>query len=341
MSYLKRRISMFLSVLVVFTTMFCALPQEKVQAASKTTYLNWDMASVEGLIVQKGVDNFYIGDYASAGVYGVYSYTYYPYVSLVKSVTYSSSNTKVATVNSKGKVTAKAAGTTTLKIKYKGKTISTKLQVESSLASYNSTVENLSRIKTETTSFIKTYGSGITTKNRYTILSAYNRMKDLGYFNASTDRSTVIGGKTYTVICAPSSQHARALASAVNNYGSEKNPFGTKQSKEFNVSSISGKSKTITVNLSKAVTADQIFGVQYANGWDTLVAEKKTVKFPIYIEDVKTNHSYYAIASVTKGSKKMKITTTNLTLKKGKSYKLETGTSRSWLLHGKITFKAK
>lgn len=340
MSYLKRRISMFLSVLVVFTTMFCALPQEKVQAASTTTYLNWDMASVEGLIVQKGVDNFYIGDYASASVYGS-SYTYYPYVSLVKSVTYSSSNTKVATVNSKGKVTAKAAGTTTLKVKYKGKTISTKLQVESSLASYNSTVVNLSRIKTETTSFIKTYGSGITTKNRYTILSAYNRMKDLGYFYASTDRSTVIGGKTYTVICAPSRQHARALASAMDNYFSERNPFGTDQSKKFNISSISGKSKTITVNLSKAVTADQIFGVQYANGWDTLVAEKKTVKFPIYIEDVKTNHRYYAIASVTKGSKKMKITTTNLTLKKGKSYKLKTGTIGNWLSQGKITFKAK
>ena len=96
------------------------------------------------------------------------------------------------------------------------------------------------------------------------------------------------------------------------------------------------------------MTADQIYGLQYSESWSTEIAETTKVEFPIYVQDMSTGHRYYAVATVKKGSDKMTIKTKNLTLKKGRQYRLrEVGTVyydpyKNWLDMSKVSkFKVK
>ena len=65
---------------------------------------------------------------------------------VTKKAKYSTSNKKVATVNKKGKVTAKKAGKVTIKVKYKGKTNKIKITVKK----YNTSKNNSNKTNTST-----------------------------------------------------------------------------------------------------------------------------------------------------------------------------------------------
>ena len=142
--------------------------------------------------------------------------------------------------------------------------------------------------------------------------------------------------------------HASVLNNNLERYAEKLNPLSTTSAKTFNIQKLSGKGNTVTATLKSKVTADQIYGLQYSESWSTEIAETTKVEFPIYVQDMSTGHRYYAVATVKKGSDKMTIKTKNLTLKKGRQYRLrEVGTVyydlyKNWLEMSKVSkFKAK
>lgn len=332
MSYLKKRLAVFLCVLVAFTAVFCVTPQESVEAASSSVSIS---TSFTGTVeIEKGASNFYVGDYFWSYNGGQI------YLSNCSGVTYSSSDTSVVSVSKAGKVTAKKKGTATVTVKYKGLKVKMKIKVVSSLKSYRSSY--YSEAKSAATTFIKSYGGkDITTDNRYSVLTNYRIYTQSGYNRGSWGYSSYYENNAWVHrVYLPDAVRAYVLSQKVVTYASSRNPFSTSSSK-FTVSSISGKNKTITAKLSSNVTANQIFGAQYVYAYDTKVTSVKTVDFPIYVVDTKTNYRYYATATITQGSKTMTITTKNLKLKSGSTYQLKDYNGQQWLSTGKVSFKAK
>ena len=204
--------------------------------------------------------------------------------------------------------------------------------------------------------FLKAVGSNpkLTTKNRYNLL---NCIKDYsnsyGYSQTGETVQNPDGTSSYKsayVVYSTSAGHANVLYSKLTNTLNDNNPFSTRSAKCFKISSIKGssKSKTITINLKKPVTADDIFGANYAFSWDTEVEESSTYTFPIVVQRKSNGKKYYGEATIKKGKKTMTIALKNHKLVKGETYKLlsRTGTSSgswigSWLDDGfnKNTFK--
>lgn len=89
-----------------------------------------------------------------------------------KKVQWSSSNKKIATVSSKGKVTAKKAGTTYIKAKVNGKTLSCKVVVK------NTTSSTKKSTKKESTTYVYITATG----------SKYHRTNSCGRTNPANTR---------------------------------------------------------------------------------------------------------------------------------------------------------
>ena len=366
MNYMKRRVSLLLCMLMVFTTIFTAAPVE-MQAANTVYTLNNSLGNGNyDVIIYKGMKDLYIGDFVSG--YKITNpgtskeeYTYYSNVSTQKNVTYKSSKKEVATVNSKGKITTKDTGTTTITVKYQGQTSKIKLKVVSK-KTYDKEIDaytyvNASSVEEAAKKFLDKTGTDpkITKDNRYKLLTAYaNYQTNLGYtsiFTYDAKKQTYV---TKYYIYSPSAARAMTAYNKIATYCEKYNPFSTRSGKCFEIKSISGKGKTITVNLKKNVTEDQIFGAQAQFDWDTELKQVKTYTFPIVVKNTSTGYEYYAIASVTQGKSKMTITLKNAKLTKGKKYELvaKTATGRggsylgNWLdgtlnKTSKFTFKAK
>ena len=126
MTQLKKRLSLLLCMLLVFTSAFIAVPEET-QAA--TTYqFNHIGAYGNDIYVYKGADNLYAGDYIFAGRTTNGIYKEYGYLSRLDGVSYKSSETSVASISSKtGKITTKKNGTTTITATYKKQKVSFKM----------------------------------------------------------------------------------------------------------------------------------------------------------------------------------------------------------------------
>jgi len=332
MNYIKQRISIFLCMLMVFTTAFAAIPVET-QAAT-TTYTFYDLGasySNAEVLVYKGVENLYIGDYITA-----YSLTgnkgkYLGYLSNVKKVTYTSSNKSVATIHkSTGLVTTKKAGTTTITVKLGSTTKKIDLTVKSVKDYFNTyafTEESVHATDLAAKAFLKEVGQKPTIKanNRYKILSAYLSYDDIGpgYY---TDGDWDADGryKTLYYITSPTAGRAYVVRSMIEGYIYDYTPFTTTSAKCFQVKSIAGKGgkNTIDLTLKKKVTDDQIFGAQTKFSWDSDVKKVTTCEFPMMVQDTSTGHKYYAIATIKKNSNKMTIELMNTKLVKGRTYKL-------------------
>ena len=104
MSYGKKRLAVFLSMLVVLMTVLELVPAQEVQAASGVR-LSWNYG--DRLLVQKGDSDLYMGDYVTAYSYDS-QYTYYGYLTNNSGVKYKSSDSSVIGINGKtGEMTAK------------------------------------------------------------------------------------------------------------------------------------------------------------------------------------------------------------------------------------------
>lgn len=340
MSYLKRRLAVFLSVLVAFTTIFFVVPQEEVQAATAWIYMPGGYASE--VRVEKGAKDVYIGDYLTA--YCEQDYTNYGLLSNNSGVKYSSSKKSVAAVDSStGKLTAKKTGTTTISAKFKGRTYKFKLRVVSSLKSVRESDDTYSEKDAAAKAFVKQYGSSkITTKNRYDKVKAYADYAGSGYAGGDGLKVIYESGKAAKCIYMPNEGRAVRLVEQLRNYNKTRNPFSTISSKCFKVKSISGSGKTITINLKKAVSAEQMFGANVAAvryGQDNNIDAKKVIA-EMYVRD--SNYKYYpATMTIEKGSKKLTIKLKDSKLKKGKKYYLDYNGLGDWLYKQKNSFTAK
>lgn len=373
MAQLKRRLAILLSFIMVFTTVFVAAPMEA-QAKTTTSYSFGEVASRGescNIITYKEAKNFYAGDYATIFITEFdpdtqhSSMTSLGHLSLLSGVKYKSSNEKVAKIDSKtGLVTFKKTGTTTITMTYKKQTLKFKLQVltkkdlfkklgkvspyyKDSAATWDKAGNN----------FLKEVGTSPnvkTGKNRFDILMAYNDYTNYfgGYTTVYTGLDPETGAmKTDAYLFAPSSAHAYAVRSKISRDIDSLDPFSTNSAKHFEATKITGKanSNKITVTLKYKVTDEMLLGATAVFSWDSEITKSDTYTFPIVVKNTSNGRQYYAIATVTKGSKTMTIELKNHKLAKNKTYELlnKTKTGRypsylgNWLSWGKSTFKAK
>lgn len=352
MSDWKRRIAVFLCMVMTLTTVFCMTPQQEVQAASNQMKFTWSIGTTWNYdqstgkyseskcpaAVVIGQEDLYIGDYVYAVQTGK-AYKYYGYLSTQSGVTYASSNRNVITVDQYGKLTIKKAGTSTITLKFKGKSTKIKLTaVDGEVPS--SGMENASAVR-DAQKLVKIYGTGITAKNRYELVNQVAKINRQSYFMGTSKINQ--NGMQY--ISNPICAHASAIKSAVNEYSySVANPLSTRSSKMFKINSISGQGTKATITLKSKVTADQLFGLACYTRKDYKSTIKKgnTCQFKIKLKG--NGKTLNATVTAKVGSNKLTIKTKKLT--KGKTYVLQDCYYGGWLDpkeggNKKISFKAK
>ena len=146
--------------------------------------------------------------------------------------------------------------------------------------------------------------------------------------------SSYENGKSTYISHIPMFAHASVISNAIDSYKSSLNPIGSGNAKIFKLKSVSGKGSNIMIKLAKNVDEAQMFGLKAAASkfFNSKIAKNRTAKFPIYVQDVKTGHSYYGLATATKGKNTISAKLQSLKLKKGSSYKLvgRSGVCSDW-----------
>ena len=355
MSHFKKRLSLFLCMLLAFTTVCFAAPQET-KAATNITFSGPGINSTKEVQVVKGATNFYIGDYITANGFNNGSYMNYGYLSENSGVTYKSSNSKVAKINKNtGKIDLKKSGTATITITFKKASAKIKLKVVSKDTMKKNVTnviayvgQNLSAYEASAKAFLKETGTNpkITSGNRYKLLTALKAYKSGDYsYNGYTSYWDNASSKYTYYIYSTDSGRAKCVCNKIDDYAAARNPFATKPSKSvaFHVTSISSTKNTnkITLKLKNKVTEDQIFGANAGFSWDTEIRKSNTYSFPITVQNTKNKRKHYAIATMKKNSNKITIELKSQKLQKGITYKLLA--NGPWLDNGvnMNTFKVK
>lgn len=352
MSDWKRRIAVFLCMVMTLTTVFCMTPQQEVQAASNKMKFTWSIGtswnydqstgkyseSKYTVAVVIGQEDLYIGDYVDAVQTGK-TYKDYGYLSTQSGVTYASSNRNVIAVDQDGKLTVKKAGTSTITLKFKGK--STKIKLTAVDGEVPATGYENAAATSAAQKLVKLYGTGITAKNRYELVNQIAKINRQTYFMGTSKINK--DGMQY--ISNPICAHAAAIKSAVNEYTySVANPLSTRSSKMFKINSISGQGTKATITLKSKVTSDQLFGLacNTRKDYKSTIKKGNACQFKIKLKGNGKTLSATATAKV--GSNKITIKTKKLT--KGKTYVLQDCYYGGWLDskeggNKKISFKAK
>lgn len=355
MTQIKRKLSILLCFIIAFTTVLAAAPAEVNAATDDYRYYLSGPATYEQtkeIVVYNGAANLYAGDFIE--VDRIHKSTadakYLGYLSLLKGATYKSSKPSVATINkTTGKIKTKKAGTTIITVKYNGKTVKFNLTVLSKtkffkkLSSHDSsyTQKAATAYDKKANAFLRKTGKIPTISNstRYELLSAYKSYSSCeGYLMISDSDSNAAASRSYYYYSTPSA-HAFAIYGKIGNYSYSLSPFRVDDPEWenfFEIKSISGKNNKITITLKKKVTADMIYGANYAFSWKTKVKESDKYSFPIVVQDTSDNRKYYAVATVTKGSDEMIIKLKKHKLVKGQTYKLlaRTSTSKNYTVLG-------
>ena len=353
MSDWKRRIAIFLCMVMTLTTVFCMTPQQEVQAASGKVKFSWSIGTSSSydpatgtykdttypVGVGVGQKYLYIGDYVAATPRGS-EYWYYSELSTQKGVTYSSSDRSVIAVDKYGKLTVKKAGTATITVKFRGTSTKIKLTAtDGELPSWNIIYYNSNEVVPDAEKLVKLYGNGLTSKNRYNVVNQMAKLRT-ALLGVSTQWQDGIG-----YIVNPVCTHANVIRNAVNEYGyNTANPLSTRSSKMFKINSISGMGTKVTVTLKNKVTAEQMFGLAFTtreNEYAT-IKKKNTCQFKIRLRE--GGKLTMATATAKVGSNKITIKTKKL--KKGKTYTLIDCYNGDWLYAPKggnriNSFKAK
>lgn len=356
-----KRLAVFLSILLTAPAILGCLPKNTIKAeAASTAYFSWIYEVKSSYDAQTGTTKrefqaetgmkFNLGDM----VYVYYSdkSIYLPEASGAK---YASSNTKVASISSKGDVTVKAVGTTEFTITYKGATTKCTMTAVKSGKLGSEKSSHVKAAKAAKTLCNKA-GTKITSKNRYAVSQARgkldvildkatNTLSDRGFLKEKVTSGSYTYYTYTNKLSAPELLKTRNVNSKLEEYASKNNPVGTVSSKWFKISSISSKknSKTFTINLKSKVTSTQIFAIKNSYSSDTYISDDGTARFSVKLRDTKTGHIYRGTVVAKKGSKKLKVTMDYLKLK-SKKYQLvgvETDykTGKSWTKDK--TFKVK
>ena len=249
---------------------------------------------------------------------------------------YTSSKPKVATVGkTSGKLTAKAKGTTTITVKYKGAKITCKVKVVKKNG-FGVAWKKKSKIKSIVNQINKIYTGKITASNQYKLRELLQKLNNYSY---NSDEFGLCDGFVYVPydgtsydygttdkLAIPEWAEADHLNNKITNYIDTNNPLCTDVGVCFKIKSVSSKanSRDFTINLKSKVTSANIFGIQCDryNGGDEKISKSDRAVFDIILQDTKTGFHYYGRAIVKKGSNKMTVNMNYLKLVKNRKYKI-------------------
>lgn len=340
--YTKIRLAVFLCIVMVLPSILSVLPMTAQEVtAAQPLYVSWSY-DVERLAnttvdIEKGT-KFYVGDYAYISD-GDTTGT----ATLFSKAKYSSGKKSVASVNSKGLLTAKNTGTTTIKIKYKGKTISQKFRVVKKGSFSNaSSAKKLQKVADKVKSSMP---SKITKSNalKYTKIKN-NYISQAGNFSSDITSAGFLyelkkdGNYSYTTVSAklavPDAGRYNTLSQLLYRYSAKNSPTSTSSSKALKIASASATTKQIKIKLKKAVTTEHILAANIDNSSYNSTPGKKQANIYVYICDKTTNEVLYGVGTITKGSKVVTVkikeskwvdgnyVTTDVKLKKGHTYEI-------------------
>lgn len=280
---LKKRIAVFLCLLLVLPTLLQSLPGLTLEANAAgntklTTSLPWSVYT------KLGEENFFGGTYDLTLEVGqeidFSSYFFmqadYTSVSLSKinGEKYSSSNKKVASITKSGVLTAKKEGKTYITVKYKGQSIKVNIKVVTKKYTENKKIEKLN---SSIEKAWKKYGKKkITAKN---VTDLYNDMhkikknarecdKLLGAKNTFSNSPailsyTVFAEKDFNYYILVDYEKYKTLSQELNEFcSSKKNSIvATVSTKNLSAKSVKVNGKKLTVNLNKKLTTAHMIPV--------------------------------------------------------------------------------
>ncbi|MBR1691497.1 MAG: Ig-like domain-containing protein [Lachnospiraceae bacterium] len=264
----KRRLAVMLSMLLVLPTVLALLPMARLETeAASFTGMNWYFYSSEAIQIEEGQE-FYIGDYVVV-YYGVDpSKT----ASMVKA-SYSSSKTKVASVDSKGYLKALKTGTTTIKVAFKGKSVTQEFEVvEKGTFTEQASVQKFIKAAEELPTSVP---SSITTKNGFALCTQLaNYKKAAAKLSTSVDENGFLvekvksGSYSYyqrtNQLAVPQAGRHNTVAESFSVFAKKNDPTSTHSSKGLKVSSITinAKKNVGTIKLKNKVTKEHILAAK-------------------------------------------------------------------------------
>ncbi len=340
--YAKVRLAVFLCILMVLPSIVSILPMTAQEvSAAESLSMDWfyEMRSDEStsIKIEKGA-KFYIGDYAyitdddTMGTATMFS-----------KAKYTSSKKNVASVSSKGLLTAKKTGSTVIKIKYKGKTISRKFQVVGKgTLSKGSAAKGLqkaiNKVKSSMPSKITKSNALKYIKIKKTYVSAAgNYASDItngGFLYEEIKDGNYSYKKISNSLAVPDAGRYHTLDYLLYKYSDKNSPTSTRSSKALKISSVSANTKQITIKLKKAVTAEHILAANIDNVYYNNTPNKTKANVYVYVYDKTAQEVYSAIGTLKKGSKTVTVklqksqwvgdnyVTTDVKLKKGHVYQI-------------------
>lgn len=336
----KIRLAVFLCIMMVLPSIVSVLPMTAQDvSAAQYLYLGWcwdieeyKKSSVE---IEQGA-TFNVGDYAyiTDGKLGGTA-------SLFAKAKYTSGKKSVATVSSKGILTAKNIGMTTIKIKYKGKTISAKFKVveKDSLSSGDAAKSLQEAVNTMTAAIPSKITKAnalksVKAKNNYSS-EAQNYSKEIsstGFLYEEVKDGNFTSWKRTNKLAVPTAGRYLYFDNLLYQYATKNSPTSTNSSKALKISSASANTKQITIKLKKPVTVNHILATNIEWTQYNKTPNKQSAVAYISVYDKKTYETYVGLATLKKGSKVLNITLTksewvdgvyttkNVKLKKGHTY---------------------
>lgn len=277
---IKARISVLLAMLMVIPTIITCAPSTALVSQAANTYMSMDYSITDNYSAKKGSisvaqgDSFAIGEFFNITKYS----PKYEYGSATTFGTkYKSSNTKVATVNSKGLVTAKKTGKTTITVSYSGNkyTVVVNVVKKSAFNTYKKKA-GVADLRKAAKSAGNSALKGIKASNRNAIVKSYRKAYDLykqtGFSNDVSEYGKGILFENYSSthkLVIPEMSLYNAAGSVITKYASKlaNNPFSTAQSGYFVAKSSKINSKGGTITMNKKLTSDQAFVVNCGSVW--------------------------------------------------------------------------
>lgn len=282
MKNFKKRLAVFLSILFVLPTILSVLPQTatEVQAATtcrmyaRTGTSNGNSTTLYVMVGQK----FCVGDYVSASIVSGTKYEYYSTVSSTSSTRYKSSNTSVASVDSKkGTVTPKKTGKTTISVSLKGAKHNIVLYVEKKGKYQMNSVDKkidaaAKKVAADATKSINSKNAYSIYKNMVTYRNLQEKSTGAQIFYAGV--MAVYDNNTLKyVIMSPSMAKIAKVEDKLYKYGEKNSALSTRSANLVKIQSVSATPTKITFKLKKKVNHAQILGTM-CEGFNAAVGKK-------------------------------------------------------------------
>lgn len=355
MKYWNHKCSKYLAILLLFAVLVSgiAMPTQ-VQAA--TFQLNWYDGSTETTISVEAGNKFYIGDFVM-----ILSGTTSSTASLVKA-SYRSTVSKVASVNGKGYLSAKKAGTTDITVSYQGKSIICHLTVEKKGAFGLKKDEAVNKLKAAAKTLAKGMPKKLTAAKGFSLkqkvdkyLVQYNSysLKKLSYdgFLYEKERpapNTVTEYARSEKLAVPEAGRYLTAESLLRQFKQKNDPTSKKSSKTMQIASVTATSKSnkITIKLKKKIDANQILAAQLVYPKDNSdISSKTKANLVMTIYDTTAGKYYKGKLTLKKGSKQLTVNPVVYTYGKYESVKLVKGhvyqleSTMTWANGTKVTAK--